>query len=73
MWKRCSVNRVNGAEAYWVDPVDVCYQLVAVMRTRWKGFAGGSDVWNALTSFFDALRERCVVVNRGSAAESAGR
>lgn len=67
------VNRVNGAEEYWLVPVDVCYQLVAVMRTRWKGFAGGPDVWNALTSFFDALRERCVVVNRGSVVESAVR
>lgn len=36
--------------------VDQCYRLVAVMRTHWKGFSGGDDVWREIDRFFGGLR-----------------
>lgn len=49
------VNRTRGA---WIVPIDVCYALVGVMRTHWRGITGGADVWRELTAFYDALDER---------------
>jgi hypothetical protein len=49
------VNRAGG-EAFLV-PVDDCYRLAGVIRTRWKGLAGGEDAWRAIREFFQTLRE----------------
>jgi hypothetical protein len=32
--------------------VDVCYELVAICRTRFQGFEGGDDLKRELTAFF---------------------
>ena len=52
------VNRTGGAAEYWLLPVDRCYELVGLVRTHWKGFGGGEEVWAALATFFDDLRRR---------------
>lgn len=39
-------------------PIDACYELVGLVRLRWKGFGGGSEVWRALDEFFDRIRSR---------------
>ncbi|MEO3808154.1 DUF5947 family protein [Sphaerisporangium sp. B11E5] len=39
-------------------PVDACYELVGLVRTRWKGFHGGREAWDAIEGFFASLRER---------------
>ncbi len=39
-------------------PVDVCYRLVGLVRTYWKGFDGGSQTWQAIEDFFAGLRDR---------------
>jgi hypothetical protein len=41
-----------------VVPIDDCYALVALIRSRWKGLAGGTDVREELERFFESLRER---------------
>jgi hypothetical protein len=51
------VNRVNGANEYYVMPIDRCYALVGLIRTHWQGIAGGEEVWEAIGSFFASLRE----------------
>jgi uncharacterized protein DUF5947 len=51
------VNRTGGAREHFVVPIDDCYQLVALIRTHWKGLAGGPDVQRELDRFFDRLRE----------------
>jgi hypothetical protein len=51
------VNRTAGAREHFLVPIDDCYQLVALIRTHWKGLAGGPDVQRELASFFDRLRE----------------
>ena len=44
-------------ECYLV-PIDACYELVGLIRTRWKGFDGGTEVWQSIDAFFGRLRER---------------
>ncbi len=52
------VNRARGARRQWLVPIDDCYRLVAVIRTRWRGFTGGKEVWQELERFFDELDRR---------------
>jgi hypothetical protein len=52
------VNRARGAREYYVVPIDDCYLLVALIRTRWRGFTGGAEVWDAIEDFFGGLRDR---------------
>jgi hypothetical protein len=47
---------VNRGEC-WRVGVDRCYELVGLVRTHWKGFGGGDEVWSALDDFFDKLRK----------------
>ncbi len=50
------VHRANGAREHWLVPVDRAYALVGLIRTRWKGFNGGKDVWEEIDRFFADLR-----------------
>ena len=52
------VNRARGTRGHWIVPVDDCYRLVAVIRTRWRGFTGGSEVWQEIERFFEGLDRR---------------
>ena len=52
------VNRVRGARRQWIVPIDVCYALVGLIRTQWRGFTGGAEVWRELDKFFDGLDRR---------------
>jgi len=56
------VNRTRGAREHYLVPVDDCYRLVGVIRTRWRGFSGGQELWREIGAFFEDLRERSVVV-----------
>lgn len=49
------VNRVDGARDYYRVPLDQCYALVGLIRSRWRGLSGGSEVWNAIQEFFAGL------------------
>jgi hypothetical protein len=52
------VNRAGAAREHWIVPVDLCYRLVGLIRTHWKGFAGGETVWREIDGFFAELRRR---------------
>jgi Family of unknown function (DUF5947) len=52
------VNRSRGASEYFLVPVDECYSLVALIRTKWRGLSGGSEMWNGIQSFFEGLAGR---------------
>ncbi len=45
---------VRGGAA-WVVGVDVCFALVGLVRTHWRGLTGGADVRRELDRFFDEL------------------
>jgi len=49
------VNRARGARSQWLVPIDDCYSLVGAMRTRWRGFTGGRELWEEIERFFAAL------------------
>jgi hypothetical protein len=50
------VNRARGARDYLVVPIDRCYQLVALIRARWRGLGGGDEVWGEIAQFFERLQ-----------------
>jgi len=52
------VNRDGGERGHWVVPIDDCYRLVAVIRTNWRGFSGGKEVWLEIARFFAELDRR---------------
>jgi len=60
------VNRVSlmggsSPAEYYLLPIDECYKLVGLIRTHWRGFSGGSEVWQELRNFFAGLRDRAIV------------
>jgi hypothetical protein len=52
------VNRSKGERRHWLVPIEDAYSLVAVVRTHWRGFSGGSEVWSQISRFFDELDRR---------------
>ncbi|MFW6080109.1 MAG: DUF5947 family protein [Gemmatimonadota bacterium] len=61
------VNRVRGARESWLAPIDVCYRLVGVVATHWRGIGGGDEVWSEIGRFLEALRRRAEPVPRTGA------
>jgi hypothetical protein len=51
------VNRIDGAREYYRVPIDRCFALVGLIRTRWRGLSGGAEVWEAIHNFFAGLRQ----------------
>lgn len=49
------VNRIGGEDSCFVVPIDACYRLVGLIRTKWRGHSGGGEVWQAIADFFDGL------------------
>ncbi len=50
------VNRIDGAREYYRVPIDRCFALVGLIRTRWRGLSGGAEAWQAIRQFFAELR-----------------
>jgi hypothetical protein len=44
--------------AYLV-PIDVCYELVGIVRTYWQGFDGGQELHRHIDELFERVREQC--------------
>jgi hypothetical protein len=49
------INRLKGQRAYYRVPIDRCFALVGLIRTRWRGWTGGDEVWDAIDGFFSGL------------------
>jgi hypothetical protein len=57
------VNRIGHSRGfsnpeYYVVPIDECFKLVGLIRSRWQGLSGGAEVWREIGQFFTALKER---------------
>lgn len=52
------INRVEQTRAYYVVPIDICYRLVGLLRSTWRGLSGGQECRDALATFFEELRAR---------------
>jgi len=51
------VNRVDPSREYYIVPIDLCFELVGVIRLHWRGLSGGELVWKEIAHFFDRLRK----------------
>lgn len=64
------VNRARGARQYFLVPIDECYSLVGLIRTRWKGLSGGAEVWEQIARFFADLDRRSRPAGQGREANA---
>jgi len=49
-------NRLREAREYYIAPIDVCFELVGLIRLHWRGLSGGDKVWQELETFFARLK-----------------
>lgn len=52
------VSRARDSHEHWLVPIDDCYDLVGLIRSNWRGFSGGEEVWAAIDEFFVDLATR---------------
>jgi len=52
------VNRLSQPHEYFIVPIDECYRLIGLIRTQWRGFSGGKEVWDSISGFFASIRNR---------------
>ena len=50
------VNRVKEKREYFIAPIDLCFELVGLIRIHWRGFSGGEEVWREIDRFFSRLQ-----------------
>ena len=50
------VNRVGSKREYYLAPIDVCFELVGLIRVHWRGLSGGEIVWGEIDRFFSRLQ-----------------
>jgi hypothetical protein len=62
------VNKTESGFECFLVPIDVCYELVGIVRLKWKGFDGGEEAWTGIDSFFESLRDRSEAVGRERSA-----
>jgi hypothetical protein len=54
------VNRSrDGLQRGYIVPIDMCYVLVGLIRTTWKGFGGGEEAHRAVDEFFGTVESLC--------------
>ena len=64
------VNRMSEPHRYAVVPIDRCYELVGMIKSRWEGISGGSAIDDAVAEFFAGLDRAARAVS--SAREAGG-
>jgi hypothetical protein len=50
------VNRLAEPPQFAIAPIDRCYELVGLVKMRWTGISGGTELDAAVRQFFEALR-----------------
>jgi hypothetical protein len=54
------VNRVGQSREYYRVPIDLCYKLVGLLRSHWRGLSGGTEAWHKIRQFFDELQASAI-------------
>jgi hypothetical protein len=49
------VSRVGTAREHYRVSIDRAFELVGLVRARWRGMSGGNEVWEEVARFFAAL------------------
>jgi hypothetical protein len=63
------VNRLAGPHVAAIAPIDRCYELVGLIKSRWEGISGGVGVERAIAEFFVSLTGGATITT-GSTARS---
>ena len=63
------VHRARGERRSYVVPISDCFELVGLIRTRWRGFTGGREAWEEIARFYDGLDRRARVAGRDHGKE----
>jgi hypothetical protein len=50
------VNRVGAKREYYIVPIDLCFELIGLIRVHWRGLSGGDQLWEQVDKFFSKLR-----------------
>ena len=50
------VNRVGARREYYIVPIDICFELIGLIRVHWRGLSGGEKVWEEVEKFFSKLK-----------------
>ena len=67
------VNRAREARDYRLVPIDECYGLVGLIRSRWRGLTGGKEVWEEIGHFLEALDRRSRSVRKDGSRDEGDR
>lgn len=62
------VNRIGESTSCFIVPIDACYRLIGLIRTKWRGLSGGGEVWQAIGDFFAGLEQRATTIGGASHA-----
>lgn len=62
------VSRIAGEEAALIVPIDECFRLTGLIRGKWRGLSGGTEVWHAIREFFRAMQKRAGLMGEESHA-----
>ncbi len=54
------VNRLADPPQHVIAPLDECYRLVGMIKSRWSGISGGPELTATVDEFFGGLRETAV-------------
>lgn len=50
------VNRDSEIAGYAIVPIDRCYELVGLLKTKWEGISGGAEAERAVDEFFASIQ-----------------
>jgi hypothetical protein len=70
------VNRVGHSRGfsnpeYYLTPIDECFKLVGLIRSKWHGLSGGAEVWREVGDFFAELKTKSSSPKSTHLAETA--
>ena len=52
------IRRTSSGSTALIVPIDVCYELVGVIRVAWRGLQGGDELWPRVDEFFARAIDR---------------
>lgn len=58
------ISRRDGGVAYYLVPIDACYELAGRMRLHWHGFDGGTEARASIAAFLADVERRARPVSR---------
>ncbi len=54
------INRLTTPPQHVIAPLDECYRMVGLIKSRWSGISGGPELTATVDEFLGALRETAI-------------